>query len=39
MQTVATTTDGTIWGDLLVVAGFTVAGLALGALTLRRQTA
>ena len=39
MQTVATTTDGTIWSDLLVVAGFTVAGLALGALTLRRQTA
>ena len=39
MQTVATTTDGNIWGDVLVVAAFTVAGLALGALTLRRQTA
>jgi ABC-2 type transport system permease protein len=28
-----------VWGDLAVVAGFVVAGLALGAATLRRRTA
>jgi ABC-2 type transport system permease protein len=27
-----------VWGDLAVVAGFVVAGLALGAATLRRRT-
>lgn len=30
---------GEVWGDLAVVAGFVVAGLALGAATLRRRTA
>ncbi|MDP2772463.1 MAG: ABC transporter permease [Nocardioides sp.] len=30
---------GEVWGDLTVVAGFVVAGLALGAATLRRRTA
>jgi len=30
---------GTVWGDLAVVAGFAAAGLALGAVTLRRRTA
>lgn len=40
MQTVATTTEtGSVWGDLGVVAGFAVAGLALGSLTLRRRSA
>jgi len=46
MNTVATTTsdafggvDSSVWGDLAVVAGFTVAALALGAATLRRRTA
>jgi ABC-2 type transport system permease protein len=29
---------GEVWGDLAVVAGFVVAGLALGAATLRRRT-
>jgi ABC-2 type transport system permease protein len=31
--------DGSIWKDLAVVVGFAVAGLALGAATLRRRTA
>lgn len=46
MTTVATTTadtfsgvDGSVWGDLAVVAGFAVTSLALGAATLRRRTA
>jgi ABC-2 type transport system permease protein len=30
--------DGEVWTDLLVVLGFAVAGLALGAVTLRRRT-
>ena len=46
MTTVSTTSsdafggvDSSAWGDLAVVAGFTVASLALGAATLRRRTA
>jgi ABC-2 type transport system permease protein len=46
MTAVSTTTgsalggvDSDVWWDLLVVVGFTVAGLALGAATLRRRTA
>jgi len=46
MTAVATTTGdavggvvGEVWWDLLVVVGFAVAGLALGAATLRRRTA
>lgn len=46
MQTVSTTTsdafagvDPSVWPDLAVVFGFTVAALALGAGTLRRRTA
>ncbi|HEX6485435.1 MAG TPA: ABC transporter permease [Nocardioidaceae bacterium] len=46
MTTVSTTTsdafggvDTSVWGDLAVVVGFTVAALALGAATLRRRTA
>ena len=39
MQTVATSTaTGDVWKDIAVVAAYVVAGLALGALTLRRQT-
>jgi ABC-2 type transport system permease protein len=45
MRAVATTTgtglggvDGSAWSDLVVVLGFTLAGLALGAATLRRRT-
>ena len=45
MTAVATTTstgfggvDGSVWSDLAVVVGFAVAGLALGAATLRRRT-
>jgi len=39
MQAVASTTaTGDVWQDIAVVAAFVVAGLALGALTLRRQT-
>ncbi|WP_309649575.1 ABC transporter permease [Nocardioides sp.] len=34
-----TTTTAEVWADLAVVAGFVVAGLALGAATLRRRTA
>jgi ABC-2 type transport system permease protein len=30
--------DGSVWGDIAVVLGFAVAGLALGAATLRRRT-
>jgi ABC-2 type transport system permease protein len=46
MTAVSTTTsndfggvDTQVWWDLLVVVGFTLAGLALGAATLRRRTA
>jgi ABC-2 type transport system permease protein len=40
MQNVAgSTTTGEVWRDVLVVVAYVVAGLALGALTLRRQTA
>jgi len=35
---VASTDTGPVWGDLLVVASFVLAGLALGAATLRRRT-
>jgi ABC-2 type transport system permease protein len=39
MQTLTSTTStGDVWRDLAVVAGFAVAGLALGAATLRRRT-
>ena len=45
MAAVATTTssgfggvDASVWSDLAVVLGFTLAGLALGAATLRRRT-
>jgi ABC-2 type transport system permease protein len=39
MQTVATTTQvGEVWQDIAVVAAYAVAGLAVGALTLRRRT-
>ena len=30
--------DGSVWGDLAVILGFAVGGLALGAATLRRRT-
>jgi ABC-2 type transport system permease protein len=40
MQKVASSTDtAAVWGDVLVIAAYVVAGLALGALTLRRQSA
>ena len=40
MQHVASSADtGEVWADVLLVAAFAVAGLALGALTLRRQSA
>jgi ABC-2 type transport system permease protein len=46
MTAVSTTTsngfggvDASVWSDLLVVLGFALAGLALGAATLRRRTA
>jgi len=40
MQHVASSTDtADVWGDILVVAAYVVAGLAFGALTLRRKTA
>jgi ABC-2 type transport system permease protein len=40
MTTLTTTTaTGDVWGDLAVVAAYAVAGLALGAATLRRRTA
>ncbi len=39
MQQVATSTQtGEVWGDIAIVAAYAVAGLALGALTLRRQS-
>lgn len=39
MQTlVSSTATADVWGDLAVVAGFTVAALGLGAATLRRRT-
>jgi ABC-2 type transport system permease protein len=39
MQTVASSTaTGEVWQDIAVVVAFVIAGLALGALTLRRQT-
>jgi ABC-2 type transport system permease protein len=39
MQTVARTArTGDVWGDVALVSAYVVAGLALGALTLRRQT-
>ncbi len=39
MQTVASSTEtGEVWRDIAVVAAYVVAGLALGALTLRRQS-
>ena len=39
MQSVAATTEtGDVWQDIAIIAGFVVAGLGLGALTLRRQT-
>jgi ABC-2 type transport system permease protein len=39
MQKVASSTDtGEVWLDVLVVVAYAVAGLALGALTLRRQS-
>lgn len=40
MQTLTRSAEtGEVWADLAVVAGFAVAGLALGAATLRRRTA
>lgn len=46
MSSLATTTgdalgdvDASVWGDIGIVLGFAVAGLALGAATLRRRTA
>jgi ABC-2 type transport system permease protein len=40
MQSVASSTQtGDVWGDVVLVAAYVVAGLALGALTLRRQSA
>ena len=40
MQELTQTADtAAVWGDLAVVAGFALAGLALGAATLRRRTA
>jgi len=39
MQTVASSSEtGEVWQDIAVLAAYVVAGLALGALTLRRQT-
>ena len=39
MQAVAGSTEtGDVWRDIAVIAAYVVAGLALGALTLRRQT-
>jgi ABC-2 type transport system permease protein len=40
MQTVASSPEtGEVWQDIVVVSAYVVAGLALGALTLRRQSA
>ena len=39
MQSLVTTSStAEVWADLGIIAGFTVAGLALGAATLRRRT-
>ncbi|HEX7717546.1 MAG TPA: ABC transporter permease [Marmoricola sp.] len=38
MQKVSGDSDPAVWGDLALVAAFAVAGLVLGALTLRRQS-
>lgn len=38
MSKVSGDTDPAVWGDLALVAAFAVAGLVLGALTLRRQS-
>jgi ABC-2 type transport system permease protein len=38
MSAVTDDSDPALWGDLAVVVGFAVAGLVLGALTLRRQS-
>jgi ABC-2 type transport system permease protein len=38
-QLTRTAETGEVWQDLAVVAGFALAGLALGAATLRRRTA
>ena len=39
MQSVASSTEtGDVWQDIAIIAAFVVAGLGLGALTLRRQT-
>jgi ABC-2 type transport system permease protein len=38
MREVSRSTDPSVWGDLGLVAAFAVAGLVLGALTLRRQS-
>jgi len=39
MQTVAASTEtGDVWQDIAIIAAFVLAGLGLGALTLRRQT-
>jgi ABC-2 type transport system permease protein len=40
MQKVASSTEtGEVWADILLIAAYVVGGLALGALTLRRQSA
>ncbi len=40
MLTVASSTQtAEVWGDILIIAAYVVAGLAVGALTLRRQSA
>ena len=33
-----TAATGSVWGDLAAIMGFVLAGLALGAATLRRRT-
>jgi ABC-2 type transport system permease protein len=38
MREVSTHSDPSVWGDLALVAAFALAGLVLGALTLRRQS-
>ena len=38
MRSVSRHADPAVWGDLTVVVGFAIAGLVLGALTLRRQS-
>ena len=39
MQTVASSASGDIWGDVLVIAAYILGALAVGAHTLRRQSA